>query len=91
MTRITSFVGCGSAPCKGGFTVVELVIVVAIVGVLSAVDIPIYGGYSDRQNRRTAITDINVLQADITRFRTEFNGLPNSLDGIANPLCANDA
>lgn len=88
---ITNFVGCRSALSENGFTVVELVIVFAIIGVLSAVAIPIYGGYSDRQNRRTAITDINVLQADITRFRTEFNGLPNSLDGIANPLCANDA
>jgi general secretion pathway protein G len=70
---------------ENGLTIVELVIVFAIVGVLSVVAIPIYGGYVDRQNQRTAITDIHVLQAAITRFRTEFGNLPESLDGIADP------
>jgi general secretion pathway protein G len=70
---------------ESGYTVVELVIVFAIIGVLTAVAIPIYGGYTDRQDRRTAITDIHVLQTAITRFRTEFGGLPNSLDGVAKP------
>jgi len=70
---------------KNGYTIVELVIVLGIVGVLTAVAIPIYGGYSDRQDRRTAITDIRVLETAVERFRTEFGGLPTSLDEIAEP------
>jgi general secretion pathway protein G len=46
---------------------------------------PIYGGYTDRQDRRTASTDIHVLQTAIERFRTEFGNLPDSLNGIAEP------
>jgi general secretion pathway protein G len=61
------------------------VIVLAIVGVLTAVAIPIYGGYTDRQDRRTTITDIRVLETAIVRFRTEFGSFPNSLDRVAEP------
>ena len=70
---------------RNGYTVVELAIVLAIVGVLSALAIPIYGGYSDRQDRRTAITDIHVLQTAVARFRTEFGRLPSGLNGVAEP------
>ena len=78
--------GCSrSTPIQSGYTVVELVIVLAIVGVLTAVAIPIYGGYTDRQNQRTAISDIRVLETAVTRFRTEFGRLPSSLDGVAEP------
>ena len=76
---------CRNTFAENGYTVVELAIVLAIVGVLSAVSIPIYGGYTDRQNQRTAVTDIRVLEADIVRFRTEFGVLPGTLDGIAAP------
>ena len=68
-----------------GFTVVELVIVVAIVGVLATVAIPIYGGYIDRQNNRQAISDIYVIETAITRFETEFGSLPKNLDKIVEP------
>jgi len=84
--KATIDLGCGRSALGGnGYTIVELVIVLAIVGVLTAVSIPIYGGYSDRQDHRTAITDINVLQTAIARFRTEFGALPSSLDGVAEP------
>ena len=77
--------GCSrSAPSESGYTVVELVIVLAIVGVLTAVAIPIYGGYTDRQDQRTAISDIRVLETAIERFRTEFGRLPSSLDGVTD-------
>jgi hypothetical protein len=42
-------------------------------------------GYTDRQDRRTAITDIHVLQTAVARFRTEFGRLPSGLNGVAQP------
>lgn len=84
--KLTTILGrCRSASRESGLTVVELVIVFAIVGVLSVVAVPIYTGYVDRQDRRTAITDITVLQAAVARFRTEFGRLPMSLDGLVAP------
>jgi general secretion pathway protein G len=77
--------GCIRSARGDGYTIVELVIVLAIVGVLTAVAIPIYGGYSDRQDRRTAVTDIRVLETAVERFRTEFGSLPTSLNGVAEP------
>jgi general secretion pathway protein G len=82
----TSDFGCSRIRFGGsGYTLVELVIVLAIVGVLTAVAIPIYGGYRDRHDQRRAIGDIHVLQTAIERFRTEFSGLPKTLDGLVDP------
>ena len=36
---------------KKGFTLVELVIVIVIVGILSVISVPIYRGYVDRAMR----------------------------------------
>jgi general secretion pathway protein G len=72
-------------PSERGLTIVELVIVFAIIGVLSVIAIPIYGSYVDRQNKRTAINDLALLQSDIAHFTTEFKELPNDLNGIAPP------
>lgn len=68
-----------------GFTVIELMIVLAIVGALSAVALPVYHGYVERREKTAAIRDINVLEVAIDRFRTEFGVLPPNLDVVAEP------
>ncbi|MEJ2089210.1 MAG: type IV pilin protein [Gammaproteobacteria bacterium] len=42
----------------GGFTVIELMIAVAILAILAAVAIPIYSRYSDRTYRSEAMADL---------------------------------
>ena len=45
----------------GGFTLVELMIVVAIVGILSSIAIPSYLKYMEKNKETTAISDIGTI------------------------------
>lgn len=58
-------------PESGGFTLIELMIVVAIVAVLSAVAIPQFNEYRAKSSDATAKSDvatsIRVLAVDLVR------------------------
>lgn len=54
-------------------------LVVAIIGVLAAIAVPVYRGYVEKQRRRNAIAQIQTLQAAVDRYRTEFGAYPVQL------------
>lgn len=62
-----------------GVTLVELAVVMAIVAVIAAVAVPMYGGYVERTDIATAVGDIKRLEVQIERFRTDTGGFPDSL------------
>lgn len=65
---------------NGGFTVVEIVICLMIIGVLAAIAIPAYTNYVDRSLVKLSIKNIRILEKSIKAFEFENMRLPNSLN-----------
>lgn len=59
-----------------GFTLIELMIVVAIIGVLAAVALPAYSDYTVRAKVSEIILAASSCRTDITEFAQTNNALP---------------
>ncbi len=65
-----------------GLTLVELVLVIAIVGVLAAIGVPTYQDYKERARVAQAITDIASISFKINAYHLEERVYPDSLATI---------
>ena len=74
---------------KKAFTLVELLLTIAIVGTLSAIAVPTYTNYIQKNNNNTAIVDINNIASQIEGFRA-LSGRPPNNFAEANIPAQND-
>jgi len=68
-----------------GFTLIELFIVIAIIGTLSAIALPNYLKYKNNARVVAAVADIRIIEKQISLFEIDNDGqLPNSLNDLTN-------
>lgn len=65
---------------KKGFTLVELLVTVAIIGILAAIAIPMYIGYQKGAARQEATTNLNGLSLCLEEYFAENNRYLPSTD-----------
>lgn len=63
-----------------GFTLIELMIVVAIVGILAAIALPAYQGYTARAQATEAITVSAGLRSGVAMFYNENQSFPQGAE-----------
>ena len=60
-----------------GFTLIELMIVVAIIGILAAIAIPNFLRYQLRSKTAEAKTNLGAIRTSMTSFRGDFDNYPD--------------
>jgi general secretion pathway protein G len=63
-------------------TLVELLIVMAMVGTLAAIGVPAYNNYIDKTRNSQAIENIRFIEAAIKMYFTDRGVLPDALDQV---------
>ena len=70
---------------KKGFSLVELMIVVVIMGILIAVAIPLYGAITDNAKNKTCATNVDNIRANARNYFLSYNTLATDPD-VANMM-----
>lgn len=65
-----------------GFTLIETMMMVAVLGVLVGIAMPLYQAYRDRVRSRMAAQEVSAMAGVIQRFELDRRVLPASLDQV---------
>jgi prepilin-type N-terminal cleavage/methylation domain-containing protein len=60
-----------------GFTLIELMIVVAIIGILAAIAIPQFASYRAKSYNTASVSDVRNLRTDLEAYYAEWDVYPN--------------
>ena len=60
-----------------GFTLIELMIVIAIIGILAAIAIPQFASYRATSYNTASVSDIRNLRTDLEAYYAEWDEYPN--------------
>jgi len=69
-----------------GFTLIELMIVVAIIGILAAIAIPQYQAYVGKANFASGLSTLTSLKTNVESFIMEEGKFPVDTDVVAGTL-----
>ena len=71
-----------------GFTLVELLLVLVILGILAAIVVPKFGGRTEQARITAAVTQISTFGTALNAFEVDTGSYPRGEDGLRQLLVA---
>ena len=71
---------------KKGFTLVEVVVVIAIMGILTVIIIPSLNNARSRNRDTERVADIGTIQLGLLNYYTKYGYYPTSLDSASTSI-----
>lgn len=71
-----------SKKLPGGFTLIELMVVIAILGTITGIAIPAYQSYIEKARIAKAIAEISIIQGEIAAYSADRQELPDTLNDV---------
>jgi general secretion pathway protein G len=73
---------------RRGFTLVELLLVLVILGILAAIVVPKFGGRTEQARQTAAVTQISTFGTALNAFEVDTGSYPRGQDGLQQLLVA---
>ncbi|MDD5327765.1 MAG: prepilin-type N-terminal cleavage/methylation domain-containing protein [Phycisphaerae bacterium] len=73
---------------KSGFTLVEILIVVVILGILAAIVIPQFTDASEQAKESSLVSDLQTMRSQIELYKIQHNGVVPGTGGTVSPEAA---
>ncbi|CNK32949.1 general secretion pathway protein G [Yersinia mollaretii] len=67
---------------QGGFTLLEIMVVIVILGVLASLTIPSLMGNKDRADRQKAVSDVVTLENALDMYKLDNSRYPSTEQGL---------
>lgn len=67
---------------QGGFTLVELLVVVVVIGILAAIVIPRFSGAKEAANRASCQSNLRLLQTGLAQYYAQHDDYPDELSAL---------
>nr|WP_320026774.1 prepilin-type N-terminal cleavage/methylation domain-containing protein [uncultured Acetobacterium sp.] len=65
-----------------GFTLMEIIVVIAILGALAALAIPQFTGVLENAQKKTDLANIRIVESAIELYQAEIGKIPASVDSF---------
>lgn len=70
-------------PAQQGFTLLEIMVVIVILGVLASMVVPSLMGNKDKADRQKAVSDIVALESALDMYRLDNQRYPSTEQGLS--------